>query len=79
MTTSLDEWAARAARVANPAGRRGGQSWREKYAAAAELLAEHNRWRRGDEGVAPTDPKTLTAAIELAIKTLRQRAGRTKK
>lgn len=76
MSTSLEEWAKRASRVANPAGRRGGQRWRQKYADAADLLAEHNRWRAGAEGAAPTDPKELTAALELAIKELRQKAGR---
>ena len=30
-----------------------------KYLAAAELLAKHNRWRRGADDVDPTDPTDI--------------------
>lgn len=34
---------------------------------AIELLTKHNKWRRGDNDIEPTDPKQLGLAIERAI------------
>jgi hypothetical protein len=34
---------------------------------AIEILNRHNRWRRGDDDIEPTDPKQLGLAIERAI------------
>jgi hypothetical protein len=34
---------------------------------AIEVLTKHNKWRRGDDDIEPTDPKQLGIAIERAI------------
>ena len=52
--------------------------WAAKYGAAADVLAEFNRWRRSDkdEPAGPPPAKDIGNAIDIAVKVLRQRAGR---
>ena len=38
---------------------------------AAEILEQHNRWRRGDDEYQMTDVRLLGLAIERAIEALR--------
>ena len=34
---------------------------------AIEVLTRHNKWRRGNDDIEPTDPKQIGLAIERAI------------
>jgi hypothetical protein len=39
---------------------------------AAEILASHNAWRRGDETIPQLPPKLIGEAIDVAVEALRK-------
>lgn len=43
-----------------------------KIKKAIKVLKKHNKWRRGDDSIEMTDPKTLGIALDTAIEFLEQ-------
>ena len=46
---------------------------------AVQILEQHNKWRRADEMMEMTNPKTLGIAIDTIVKYFKQRQKKNKK